>query len=119
MVISNDYSERCDPDRAIRYRRSMVDRLRRSFFIAATAATLLGSTGDVASAATFRQGVSAFNRQQYLLAAQNFFLLAEQGDRTAWPVIGKLCQLCCLNLRSNRLHAAFRECSPNTNSSQA
>jgi TPR repeat protein len=63
-------------------------RLRRSFFIAATAATLLGLAGNFAEAATFRQGVSAFNRQDYLLAAQNFFPLAEQGDPAAQTYLG-------------------------------
>jgi TPR repeat protein len=61
--------------------------LRRSFFIAATAATLLGSAA-VAEAASFRQGVSAFNRQEYLLASQNFFPLAEQGDPAAQTYLG-------------------------------
>src|SRR3954467_3423317 len=60
---------------------------RRSFFIAAVAATLLGSA-VVADAASFRQGVSAFNRQDYLLAAQNFFPLAEQGDPAAQGYLG-------------------------------
>ena len=60
---------------------------RRSFFIAATAATLLGSVA-VAEAASFRQGVSAFNRQEYLLASQNFFPLAEQGDPAAQTYLG-------------------------------
>jgi hypothetical protein len=85
--MSNGYSGRFDPDRAIARSRSMVDRLRRSFFIAATAATLLSSAA-VAEAASFRQGVSAFNRQQYLLAAQNFFPLAEQGDPAAQSYLG-------------------------------
>lgn len=86
--MSNHYSERCDPDCAIRCNRSMVDRLRRGFFIAAIAATLLGLAGDFAEAATFRQGVSAFNRQQYLLASQIFFPLAEQGDPAAQSYLG-------------------------------
>ncbi len=60
---------------------------RRRFFIAATAVTLLGSA-VVAEAASFRQGVSAFNRQQYLLASQNFFPLAEQGDPAAQTYLG-------------------------------
>src|SRR3978361_516394 len=60
---------------------------RRSFFIAAAAVTLLGSA-HVAEAASFRQGVSAFNRQEYLLASQNFFPLAEQGDPAAQTYLG-------------------------------
>lgn len=69
-----------DADRAILPRRSIADRLRRTLFIASAAAALLMSAGNFAEAGTFRQGVSAFNRQEYLLAAQNFFPLAEQGD---------------------------------------
>ena len=79
MVGDNNF----DPDRASVRRRSRAGRFRRSFSIAAAAATLLVSTGNFAEAATFRQGVSAFNRQEYLLAAQNFFPLAEQGDPAA------------------------------------
>src|SRR4051812_1110216 len=53
----------------------------------AAAAVLLWA-GDFAAAASFRQGVAAFNRQQYLLAAQNFFPLAEQGDPAAQSYLG-------------------------------
>ncbi|HEV7600836.1 MAG TPA: tetratricopeptide repeat protein [Bradyrhizobium sp.] len=86
--MGNGSGDHFDPDHAIRRSRSMADRLKRSFFIAAAAATLLGSAGDFADAATFRQGVSAFNRQEYLLAAQNFFPLAEQGDPAAQSYLG-------------------------------
>jgi uncharacterized protein len=51
-------------------------------------AALLCMAADVAGAGTFRQGVAAFNRQQYLLAAQNFFPLAEQGDPAAQRYLG-------------------------------
>jgi TPR repeat protein len=78
-----------DPERAVLSGgRSMSDRLRRAFFVAAAAAALLVSAGNFAEAASFRQGVSAFNRQQYLLAAQNFFPLAEQGDAAAQSYLG-------------------------------
>jgi TPR repeat protein len=80
-------SDRFDPDRAMRSGLSMAGRLRRGVFIAATAATLLGSA-DIAGAASFRQGVFAFNRQQYLLASQNFFPLAEQGNPAAQTYLG-------------------------------
>jgi TPR repeat protein len=78
-----------DPDRAVLSgRRSLSGRLRRAFFVAAAAAALLASAGDLAEAASFRQGVSAFNRQEYLLAAQNFFPLAERGDPAAQSYLG-------------------------------
>lgn len=82
--MSSGYS---DPGRARPRCRFMVNRLRRSIFIAAAAATLLGSA-VAAEAASFRQGVSAFNRQEYLLASQNFFPLAEQGDPAAQTYLG-------------------------------
>jgi len=85
--MSKDYSDRFDPDRAMPRGRFLAGYLRRSFFIAATAAMLLGSA-PVTEAASFRQGVSAFNRQEYLLAAQNFFPLAEQGDPAAQTYLG-------------------------------
>jgi TPR repeat protein len=77
-----------DPDRAILPRRSIADRLRRTLFIASAAAALLMSAGNFAEAGTFRQGVAAFNRQEYLLAAQNFFPLAEQGHPAAQSYLG-------------------------------
>jgi TPR repeat protein len=66
----------------------MLDRLRPLVFAMAAAAALMVSAGDFAEAASFRQGVSAFNRQEYLLAAQNFFPLAEQGDAAAQSYLG-------------------------------
>jgi TPR repeat protein len=51
-------------------------------------AVALVCAADLAAAGTFRQGVAAFNRQQYLLAAQNFFPLAEQGDPAAQGYLG-------------------------------
>jgi TPR repeat protein len=86
--MSRGTNDRFDPDRAISRSRSRVGCLRRSLFIAAATATLLGSTGNFAEAASFRQGVSAFNRQEYLLASQNFFPLAEQGDAAAQTYLG-------------------------------
>jgi hypothetical protein len=86
--MSKDYRIRFDPDRAIPRGHSLVDRLRRGAIVAAAAATLLGMAADGAGAATFRHGVSAYNRQDYLLAAQNFFPLAEQGDPAAQTYLG-------------------------------
>src|SRR3954470_11042434 len=65
----------------------MLERLK-PIILAMAAAALLGSAGDPAEAASFRQGVSAFNRQQFLLAAQNFFPLAEHGDAAAQSYLG-------------------------------
>jgi TPR repeat protein len=87
--MGNDCGDNADPKRVVLLkRRSMPDRVRRAFFIAAAAITLLVSAGNFAEAATFRQGVSAFNRQQYLLASQIFFPLAEHGDPAAQSYLG-------------------------------
>jgi uncharacterized protein len=78
-----------DRDHAVRRGgRSMPDRVRRTFAVVAAAIALLVSAGDFAQAATFRQGVSAFSRHDYLLASQIFFPLAEQGDPSAQAYLG-------------------------------
>src|SRR3954468_6673018 len=78
-----------DPNRAVLPGcRPLSDRVRRAFFAATTAMALLAAAGDFAEAASFRQGVAAFNRQEYLLASQNFFPLAEQGDPAAQTYLG-------------------------------
>jgi TPR repeat protein len=61
---------------------------KRGLLMLCVAFALLGFAGDLAEAASFRQGVSAFNRQQFLLAAQNFFPLAEHGDAAAQSYLG-------------------------------
>ena len=66
----------------------MFDRLRHIVFATAAGAMLLVSAGDFAEAASFRQGVSAFNRQDYMLASQIFFPLAERGDPAAQGYLG-------------------------------
>lgn len=80
--MSDDRGENFDADRAVLRRPA---RLRTAVFVAAA---LMCSAAGLAEAGTFRQGVAAFNRQQYLLAAQNFFPLAEQGDPAAQSYLG-------------------------------
>ena len=63
-------------------------RLRQAFFISVAAAVLLVSAGQVAEAATLRQGVSAFNRQNYVLASHIFIPFAERGDPAAQTYLG-------------------------------
>jgi TPR repeat protein len=82
MWMNNDRGTGFDP-RPRRLRRPRNGRR-----VLLLVATLLLYGVDVAGAASFRQGVSAFNRQQYLLAAQNFFPLAEQGDPAAQGYLG-------------------------------
>jgi hypothetical protein len=64
----------------------------KAFFIAAGVATLLLLTGSFAEAQSFRQGVSAFNRQDYASASQIFIPLAEQGVRPAQSYLGFMFQ---------------------------
>ena len=68
--------------------RRTSDRSKWYFFIAAAALVLLLFGGKVAEAASFRQGVSAFNRQDYVSASRIFIPLAEQGERAAQSYLG-------------------------------
>jgi TPR repeat protein len=67
--------------------RRPASRFRYPFFIGATALALL-SAGTFAEAASFRQGVSAFNRQDYVSASQVFIPLAERGEPAAQTYLG-------------------------------
>jgi TPR repeat protein len=58
------------------------------FLIAVTAAILLLSAGGLAQAQSLRQGVSAFNRQDYVSASRHFIPLAEQGVASAQSYLG-------------------------------
>src|SRR3954454_511269 len=49
----------------------------------AAVALLLLSAGSFAQAQSLRQGISAFNRQDYMRASQVFIPLAERGDASA------------------------------------
>lgn len=71
-----------------RARRSMAVRPGRGVLIAMAAMLLLLAAGDFAEAATLRQGVSAFNRQNYVLASQIFIPYAERGDPAAQTYLG-------------------------------
>lgn len=62
----------------------------RGFLI--VAAALLLATGSPAEAASFRQGISAFNRQDYVSASHIFIPLAEQGIPAAQSYLGFMFQ---------------------------
>jgi uncharacterized protein len=68
--------------------RPMSDRARRIFLLAVAAIVLLVSAGDLVEAASFRQGVAAFTRQDYVSASQIFLPLAEQGNPAAQAYLG-------------------------------
>jgi len=64
-------------------------RLAVRIFLAATGvAMLVFSTGSLAYAQSFRQGVSAFNRHDYPSASRNFIPLAERGNPAAQTYLG-------------------------------
>jgi TPR repeat protein len=69
---------------AVRSRRTR----RRAVLIAVTALALLLPAATFAEAASVRQGVSAFNRQDYASASRVFIPLAEQGDPAAQTYLG-------------------------------
>jgi len=60
----------------------------KTFFIVVGVAALLISAGNYAEAKSFRQGVSAFNRQDYVSASRVFIALAEQGVPAAQSYLG-------------------------------
>lgn len=72
------------PGRRFALRRCTV----RCFLIGVTAAMLLSSAGGLAQAQSLRQGVSAFNRQDYVSASHVFIPLAEQGLAAAQSYLG-------------------------------
>jgi hypothetical protein len=69
-------------------RRSAACRILKALFGAVTIAVLLFSSAGLAQAQSFRQGVSAFNRQDYQLASQIFIPLAERGEPSAQAYLG-------------------------------
>ena len=71
----------------LRQRRFFLRRLLRAPYVAAVAMLLL-STGNFAHAQSLRQGVSAFNRQDYARASQVFIALAERGEASAQAYLG-------------------------------
>ena len=73
-------------------RRFLSGRLFRFLFVAAAATVLLLSTANFAKAQSLRQGVSAFNHQDYVSASRTFIPLAEQGLPAAQSYLGFMFQ---------------------------
>jgi uncharacterized protein len=82
----------CDLERngAVAGRWSVPGCLQRVLLVAAALLPLMVSIAGLAHAQSFRQGVSAFNRQDYSLASQIFIPLAEQGQPSAQAYLGFL-----------------------------
>ena len=62
----------------------------RTLCVVAATFVMLSSSRDLAQAHSLRQGISAFNRQDYSLASQIFIPLAEQGQPSAQAYLGFL-----------------------------
>ena len=82
----------CDLERngTVLPRGSVPGRLQRTLLFVAALSLLMISAGNPAHAQSFRQGVSAFNRQDYQQASQIFIPLAEQGQPSAQAYLGFL-----------------------------
>jgi hypothetical protein len=80
----------CDPERncGASSRRSVPCRLQRGLLIVAALVSLMVSAAGLAHAQSFRQGVSAFDRQDYQQASQIFIPLAEHGEPSAQAYLG-------------------------------
>lgn len=88
-MMSNTWSGDIDPDPDVPTARSYASgRLLRFFFTAAGIAVLLFSSGNPVEAASLRQGVSAFMREDYVKASWILIPLAEQGDPAAQAYLG-------------------------------
>jgi uncharacterized protein len=82
-------TDNIDPDRVIAHRKPAVSsRLIGILFLSIATVSLLLATGDFAEAASLRQGISAFNRQDYMSASRIFIPMAEQGVPAAQSYLG-------------------------------
>ena len=74
--------------RTVRFPGAVGNYLERTILVAVAASVLLFSTASLVEAASFRQGVSAFNRQDYATASQIFIPFAEKGQAAAQTYLG-------------------------------
>ena len=72
----------------LRRSRPISARLRSIFRVAVWALLLLSSTASFAHAQSLRQGIAAFNRQDFMLAARIFTPYAERGQPSAQTYLG-------------------------------
>jgi uncharacterized protein len=80
-----------DPQSALRRRGPTVAHLTRTLRVVVgmlLLLLLLLSAAGLAEAASIRQGISAFNRQDYVSASRIFITLAERGDAAAQSYLG-------------------------------
>jgi uncharacterized protein len=87
-VMHHNNGSDLDRHRAVRLPWADGNCLKRLLLVAVAASVLLFSMASLVEAASFRQGVSAFNRQDYASASQIFIPLAEQGEPSAQTYLG-------------------------------
>jgi TPR repeat protein len=88
QTMSKDGGESSDVQGVGRLRRSAAIRPGRAWLFVGVVTLMLFGVGNIVEAASFRQGVSAFNRQDYASASQAFIPLAEQGIPSAQSYLG-------------------------------
>src|SRR5450756_62723 len=89
-MMSDSCNVKCDmkSSASLTRRSGFLDFAVRNFLKATVAVLVLLTAGISAEAATFRQGVSAFNRQNYVAASRIFVPLAERGQPAAQSYLG-------------------------------
>ena len=88
MSVSSARTTNFDPRPALLRRWLASARLIRMLRVAIGVALLVLLTADLAEAQSIRQGISAFNRQDYVSASRTFIPLAEQGVPAAQSYLG-------------------------------
>jgi uncharacterized protein len=88
MSVSSARTTNFDPRPALLRRWLASARLIRMLRVAIGVALLVLLTADLAEARSLGQGISAFNRQDYVSASRTFIPLAEQGVPAAQSYLG-------------------------------
>jgi uncharacterized protein len=88
MSVSSARTTNFDPRPALLRRWLASARLIRMLRVAIGVALLVLLTADLAEARSLGQGISAFNRQDYVSASRTFIALAEQGVAAAQSYLG-------------------------------
>jgi uncharacterized protein len=88
MSVSSARTTNFDPRPALLRRWPASARLIRMLRVAIGVALLVLSTADLAEARSLGQGISAFNRKDYVSASRTFIPLAEQGVAAAQSYLG-------------------------------
>jgi hypothetical protein len=88
IIVSSAGTTSFDPQSALRRRWPTIAHWTRTLRVVVGVLLLLFSAAGLAEAASLRQGVSAFSRQDYVSASRIFIPLAERGDAAAQSYLG-------------------------------